>query len=197
MLYTENATGLDVSFAYVRGDASYARLPFPSGTHGFFYFVPGPAHAPIAGEVRFRVTASEDPATFVAGHDLLLPNVPSTWHIPLLNIARSKRSFKHLCDVLADRDRSVSTELIRTIRETKPPLVAYHTTRIIHSLKQPFVLDVSNAASRFCIASRATSLVSVELLWMEDYRKPPARETFTGATPASGTSRHYCSPRLT
>jgi hypothetical protein len=60
-----------------RKAGSEAELHFPRQTQGFFYYVPGPVHAPVAGEVRFRITSNAEPATFGHGHDLLLPHSPA------------------------------------------------------------------------------------------------------------------------
>jgi hypothetical protein len=61
---------------------------FPTGTRGFLYYHPPNPGAPlVAGQVRFRLTPGNDPASFIHGSDLQMPNgLP--WGIPLLAIVR-------------------------------------------------------------------------------------------------------------
>ncbi|TFK45354.1 hypothetical protein OE88DRAFT_1669401 [Heliocybe sulcata] len=62
-------------------------VPFPPESHGFFYWHLDPDAPPVSGQVRFRTTASSDPATFPIGRDLQLPD-GRIWHISLFDIAR-------------------------------------------------------------------------------------------------------------
>ncbi|TFK46231.1 hypothetical protein OE88DRAFT_1668145 [Heliocybe sulcata] len=62
-------------------------VPFSPESHGFFYWHLDPDAPPVSGQVRFRTTASSDPATFPIGHDLQLPD-GRIWHISLFDIAR-------------------------------------------------------------------------------------------------------------
>ena len=59
---------------------------FPPNTTGFLYYHVPPYSSPLAGEVRFRITPSSDPASFAAGSDLLMEN-GMPWRILLLNVA--------------------------------------------------------------------------------------------------------------
>ena len=63
-------------------------MPFPLGTHGFFYYVrPKPEQA-ISGEVRFRITPEADPTSFTRGHDLSKPkSLP--WALPVVGLAKN------------------------------------------------------------------------------------------------------------
>ncbi|TFK46230.1 hypothetical protein OE88DRAFT_1812065 [Heliocybe sulcata] len=61
-------------------------IPFPPESHGFFYWHLEPDAPPASGHVRFRTTASSDPASFPTGRDLQLPD-GRIWHISLSNIA--------------------------------------------------------------------------------------------------------------
>lgn len=81
--FHDGATSKVTSWASSLLSLSYDQCqdqPFPSGTHGFLY-----AHqvAPdLCAEVRFRITPSNDPATFPQGKDLLLPEgLPWKLHI--------------------------------------------------------------------------------------------------------------------
>ncbi|TBU39646.1 hypothetical protein BD309DRAFT_1003603 [Dichomitus squalens] len=62
---------------------------FPPNTAGFLYYHTPPYSPPLAGEVRFRITPSPDPASFSEGSDLLMEyGVP--WKIPLLYMTGMK-----------------------------------------------------------------------------------------------------------
>ncbi|KAI0265330.1 hypothetical protein BC834DRAFT_181430 [Gloeopeniophorella convolvens] len=56
-----------------------SKLPFPSGTRGFLYYLRDPELAE-GGQVRFRIVATPEGA-FEAGQDLLLRN-GMPWHVP-------------------------------------------------------------------------------------------------------------------
>ncbi|KAJ6488949.1 hypothetical protein C8R45DRAFT_993252 [Mycena sanguinolenta] len=62
------------------------RLPFPPRSAGFLYYHRDRNAAPLEGSISFRVTSKSEPASFDAGHDLLLPSgLP--WRIILPQIA--------------------------------------------------------------------------------------------------------------
>jgi hypothetical protein len=134
--------------------------PFPSQTHGFFYYVPGPAHAPIAGEVRFRIAGevrfriapTADPTGFQHGHDLLLHNSPAPWRVPLISIIQSKSSYIHLYERLC-KDGIISSDLVADVREHKSSYPSrISTTFILHSLSQPFHHEVAKCRIHLCVA---------------------------------------------
>jgi hypothetical protein len=127
-------------------------LAFPDGTQGFLYFIPGPAHAPVAGEVRFRTTTGPDPTGFPDGRDLLLPDIPEPWSISLISLLSSEKKYGHLCNVIFEQDGSAALELAHAIREHKDR-VTRRDTRVIHSLGQPFIQDLHTKIINLRIAS--------------------------------------------
>lgn len=68
-------------------------MSFPPKTHGFLYYT-APSHMDSSppqhtddlshelGQIRFRITASDDPVTFASGKDLLMPNGLPWYTIP-------------------------------------------------------------------------------------------------------------------
>jgi hypothetical protein len=144
--------------------AGRAYAPFPTQTRGFFYYVPGPAHAPVAGEVRFRIAPTADPTGFQYGHDLLLPNSPVPWRIPLVSIIQSKRyiyMYERLCE-----DGAISDDLVADVREHKSSSTRRKgTTPILHSLSQPFYHEASKDCIRLCVAKghQLSTLVRMNL----------------------------------
>ena len=64
------------------GKYSNASIPYPPDTKAFLYYSTLPGKPRIAGELRFRVTSSDDPASFESGSDLVDKN-GQTWSRPL------------------------------------------------------------------------------------------------------------------
>lgn len=58
------------------------RIPFPSGTRGFLYYHLPSDRPRISGQLRFRLTPSDDPASFAYGHDLMQPRDRRYTHQP-------------------------------------------------------------------------------------------------------------------
>ncbi|TBU22075.1 hypothetical protein BD311DRAFT_733500 [Dichomitus squalens] len=59
---------------------------FPPNTAGFLYYHIPPYSPPLAGELRFRITPSPDPANFSEGSDLLMEH-GVRWTRPLIYMA--------------------------------------------------------------------------------------------------------------
>ena len=101
----------DSNLPHVQINAGPLNEGFPPNTAGFLYYHVPPYSPPLAGEVRFRITPSSDPASFAAGSDLLMENgLP--WRILLLYMA-AKDSFGGLCATLL-RDQLVTPQLLDT-----------------------------------------------------------------------------------
>jgi hypothetical protein len=140
-------------------------LHFPDQTHGFFYYVPGPAHAPVAGEVRFRITPSAKRTGFKRGHDLLLPSSPMPWRVPLVSIIQSKRNHLHMYERLCE-DGVINNDLVAAVREHESSSTRRkRTTPILHSLSQPFYHEISKVCIHLCVAQgyQLSKLVRMEL----------------------------------
>jgi hypothetical protein len=153
-------------------------IPFPDNTRGFFYYRPGPEHAPIAGEVRFRITSSADPSSFGAGRDLLLPSVPEPWKVHLLNILRSSSSKLHFRSLLLHQHQ-LSSELVASAQEHKMRrLVA--ATPVVHSLGQPILMDLSKAVFNIRVASGNRIYDPIQLHIPIDSRKDMDVAPYTG-----------------
>ncbi|KIM71680.1 hypothetical protein PILCRDRAFT_820866 [Piloderma croceum F 1598] len=131
------------SASYYTGD----RRHFPEGTRGFLYYCqPNPGAPLVAGQIRFRLTPGNDPASFIQGSDLLMPNgLP--WSIPLLMIAGEKikdqgDSATGIWQQLVD-DGLVTPTLLETWGATMKAskLAPIPSSRIIHSFGQLFHVD--------------------------------------------------------
>ena len=72
----------NMNFESGPGKYSNANMPFPPDTKAFLYYSTPPGKPRIAGELRFRVTSSDDPASFESVSDLMKKN-GETWSRPL------------------------------------------------------------------------------------------------------------------
>jgi hypothetical protein len=118
---------------------------FPEGTRGFLYYNSPKVGVPLAaGELRFRVTPGDTPASFVQGSDLLL-ETGLPWSIPLLVMVEKSESirkgqqYQPIRQVLLD-DGFITPALLETCaalvnsNRCKP----IRGSRIIHSFGQLF-----------------------------------------------------------
>jgi len=118
------------------------RKPFPEGTHGFLYYNSPPAGvSPAAGELRFRLTPGDDPASFDQGSDLQV-DTGLPWCIPLLKIVATSQKnqsqqFQPIQKLLRD-DGFVTPALLETCTAMLNANNHYPNGRIIHSFGQLF-----------------------------------------------------------
>jgi hypothetical protein len=61
---------------------------YPLSVKGFLYYFTKPDKPPLSGELRMRVTSSDDPASFESGSDFKKPN-GQPWSRPLFVVSRS------------------------------------------------------------------------------------------------------------
>lgn len=158
--------------------------PFPPDTCGFLYFLPAPHESvQLASEVRFRITGSNDPSSFVAGNDLLLPDF-TPWRIPLVTLARSKQ-YLHLEHLLL-RDGLTTRSLLGHCAALTCSI--HPSARLIHSLGQLFSLNFDYQFFQFHFAS-ASSLHYMRVSFFEDHRG--TYQTAKSRTPYAG--KYYMS----
>ncbi|KAJ7452817.1 hypothetical protein FB451DRAFT_1565789 [Mycena latifolia] len=83
--FPHSSPGADLQLSYAP-----EQMPFPPVARGFVYCAPQAGLPPLATSVRFRCTASADPASFASGHDLTLPSgLP--WQILAMQGSRTLR----------------------------------------------------------------------------------------------------------
>ncbi|THH18296.1 hypothetical protein EW146_g2673 [Bondarzewia mesenterica] len=111
--YTFELEGSDTSSerAHIRYESvKEKRLPFPSGTHGFLYYL-SPHGDMTEGQIRFRITQDCKPSSFVGGRDLTFSSgLP--WHLPL-HLLRGSTTSGLLCllsEDLVAKDTTPPTE---------------------------------------------------------------------------------------
>lgn len=124
--------------------------PFPEYARGFLYYHPPPDHVPqTAGDVRFRVTPSDDPSSFSEGFDLRRPN-GALWREHLLFFTRDIHkpiSKYHAMRQLLLDDGLVTPQLLEKCKDLmmRAGQGIVRQSRIIHSVGQLFPIDFNVA----------------------------------------------------
>ncbi len=111
---------------------------FPPDTRGFLYYRT-PWGPPIAGELRFRLTPTPDPATFSMGSDLVTANGVQ-WNIPLYSIPLRMRYRNFQAQLL--RDGLVSQRTFDILTPTAE-VGSNISTHMVSAFGQEFRLGLS------------------------------------------------------
>jgi hypothetical protein len=143
-------------------------VPFPEGTDGFFYYHSGPAYAPVAGELRFRVVPSANPDNFNTGHDLVQFHGGLPWSAPL-PVLLQRPSYSALLPILK-LDLPTLASIIELIDTKGMPLVD-SDVKLIHSLGQPFYADLSKTRITYRVVQGSTIGKSRMFQLLADRRK--------------------------
>ena len=100
----------------------------------------------IAGELRLRVTPTDDPASFKSGSDLLFTNgLP--WSRPLCILPRL---YPPLYEKL--REERLVPDDLDTILSTLPTTsFKYRRTQLLYTLNDPFIVDFSSSDLAFFV----------------------------------------------
>ncbi|KAG6853273.1 hypothetical protein C0991_005544 [Blastosporella zonata] len=125
---------VELRYAYRSGP-----LPFPPNTRGFLYYHRPGNLPPGCGELRFRLTADNDPTKFLEGTDLIgYDATPWSISFSTLIIGRYAPIRKHLVHYnLIPQSVVTSVEKLREARammKTSP--------RELYYLEQPFMFDM-------------------------------------------------------
>lgn len=156
--------------------------PFPTGTHGFLYYMPGPAYAPVAGEVRFRITTGKSRDAFASGMDLGAygPSAHgSPWRIPLCNIASSRTWYRDLRRLLLEEGHGPAEFLAG---KNPQSTIAKRGTVIMHSLDQELWIPLQSMHVYLPVFHVAvgTTLVRVRPTLLARRALPPTSDPTAG-----------------
>ncbi len=124
---------------------------FPPDTRGFLYYRT-PWGPPLAGELRFRLTPTPDPATFSTGSDLVTANgVP--WNIPLYSIPLRMRYRSLQAQLL--QDGLVSQHTFDLLTSTGG-VGSNVSTRMVSAFGQEFRLGLSKSYCLLFVGADST-----------------------------------------
>jgi hypothetical protein len=118
-------------------------LLFPPDTNAFLYYYSVLPEKPrIVGELRLRVTSSDDPASFESGSDLLLRD-GQPWSRPLYILTRS---FLPLYEKLRE-DRLVPDDLDAVISTLPSKRISHRRGRVLYTLNDTFIVKFNGRSS--------------------------------------------------
>ena len=114
-------------------------LTYPPDTKAFLYYYTLRERPRIAGELRFRVTSSDDPASFESGFDLLKSN-GQIWSRPLFILSKW---YTPLYEKLRE-EQLVPDDLHRLLSTFPDGFCKYRRTQFLYSLNDTFIIDFSH-----------------------------------------------------
>jgi hypothetical protein len=129
------------------------RLPFPPNTNAFLYYSIPPGKPRIAGELRLRLTPSDDPASFESGSDLLGEN-GQAWSRPLLFLPRY---YAPLYEKLKE-EGLVPDDLDRVLSTLPYKFPSYRGRQRLFTLNDRFIVDFSKKDTFFVITEQGTAI---------------------------------------
>jgi hypothetical protein len=118
-------------------------LSFPSDTKAFLYYFTTPEKPPMAGELRLRVTSSDDPASFESGSDLLKPN-GQPWSRPLYVVSRF---YTPLYEKL--REERLVPDDLDAVLSTFPRISL--SRQFLYTLNDTFIVDFGASFQRLTV----------------------------------------------
>jgi hypothetical protein len=148
---------------------------YPPDTDAFLYYSMLPERPPIAGELRLRVTSSDDPASFGSGSDLLRADgLP--WSRPLLTLKYYFPLYEKL------REEGFVSDHLDAALSTLPYLkFSYRRSHYLYTLNDTFIVDFSSLWTFFfVITEQGTESISFTDMFL-DVREMCKYATYTGA----------------
>ncbi|KAG6917289.1 hypothetical protein DXG01_003130 [Tephrocybe rancida] len=118
----------------------WTRDKLPSGTKGFLYWHHDVRLPPTTGQVRFRVTADSNPASFEQGTDLMGPQGILPWSLNILRLAVVPRYAAFVR--LAIADGYLPPHFLAHASKWLGTIVSRHDTQVLTFLEQPFTITV-------------------------------------------------------
>ena len=150
-------------------------LPYPPDTEAFLYYWMSPEKPRIAGEIRLRVTSSDDAASFESGSDLLRIN-GRPWSRPLPFLLKY---YFPLYEKLRE-EGFVSDELDKVLSSSTQKISIYRGRQRLYTLNDPFVVDFSHKALYSLVITEKTMERMVVMNIFEDQRKMCKAAPYTG-----------------
>ncbi|KAG6871823.1 hypothetical protein C0995_016112 [Termitomyces sp. Mi166 len=132
------------SYLFYEGKYPATAKPFPKGTRGFLYYYCHPSLPPTFGELRFRVTYSDNPMHFRSGHDLVTPS-KTRWSIGLSVLTH--RANRDVLQCLLE-DGLVTQEVIDAVLKAPDTLGPVDAHQKLHYLEQPFEIKMDAESTR-------------------------------------------------
>ena len=159
------------------------RIPYPPDTKAFLYYSISPEKPRIAGELRLRVTSSDDAASFESGSDLLRLN-GRPWSRPLPSLPKH---YFPLYEKLRE-EGLVSDDLDRVVSSLSSKLSDYRGRPRLYTLNDTFIVDFSYPCLYFLVITENSINTMPIISIFVDHRKTCKDAPYTGAfTPSLAT----------
>ena len=126
--------------------AGQSNVFYPPDTNAFLYYTVPSERPRIGGELRLRVTSSDDPASFASGSDLLQIN-GQPWSRPLIVISKN---YLPLYAKLRE-DGLVPDELDSVLSALPSKRFIYSRSQILYTLNDTFIVDFSQHTQFFSV----------------------------------------------
>ena len=131
------------SLEYERSGADQ-RIPYPRDTKAFLYYSLSPEKPRITGELRLRVTSSDDPASFESGSDLLRTDgLP--WSRPLHILSKL---YPPLYEKMRE-DQLIPDDLDRVLGALPERKIQYSRNQFLYTLNDTIYVDFGTHSPKF------------------------------------------------
>lgn len=131
-------------------DGKYLNTPFPPDARGFLYYHTPPDLPPMAGELRFRMTTSDDPSSFLAGSDMLGVH-GNPWNIRIARISATETMTPVRRLLL--QEGLIDDHALESVKTIAGAIKRFHNDDgILYALKQPFTVKYESRDIRLVSA---------------------------------------------
>ena len=152
-------------------------MPYPPDTKAFLYYSMSPEKPRLAGELRLRVTSSNDTAFFESGWDLLRPD-GQIWSRPLFYLSKF---FPLLYEKLRE-DQLIPDDLDKVLAVFPSKKSLYRRSQLFYTLNDTFIVDFSFKRWVPCAITEQGGMQTIQFQHIfTDYRDNGKVEPYTGA----------------
>ena len=152
-------------------------MTFPPDTKAFLYYSKSPEKPRIAGELRLRVTSSNDPASFESGSDLMFTD-GQIWSRPLYSLSKYYIS---LFEKLKE-DRLLPDDLVTALSTFPLRRCNYHPSHLYYTLNDTFPVDFSiRRPSLMVVTEQGVERLVLGKVFSDQRTMHQCRRPYTGA----------------
>ena len=164
-------------------------LSYPSHTKAFLYYSIPPEKPRIAGELRLRVTSSDDVASFECGSDLLRSD-GQLWSRPIHALSSYHR-YLALYEKLKE-DRFIPDDLDKILSTFPIKRHNYQRSHFFYTLNDTFIVDFSAKKFTLCvITEQGTESLTLVYVFSDFRIKFKGKRPYTGAYISVTVSQYF------
>jgi hypothetical protein len=153
------------------------RAAYPPDTKAFLYYYTSPEKPRMAGELRFRVASSDDPASFESGSDLMKTN-GQAWSRPLFVLSKL---YLPLYEKLRE-DLLVPDDLDVALSTFPRRFPRYRISQLLYTLNDTFIINFSATKHDVTfITEQGMETLRLRALFME---RAARHLPYTGGSPS-------------